>query len=391
MTVTVEALRQGTQRERRRQVIRSLSLGFSLVDSSSPLSRLAALLSGSERILVANSDVDGLTSAMMLSAVAKWKIGVLVDKSGFRVSPALGLSNPFTSDVPLFGVDVFSLRFPGVSNHPIHFGLKPRDQPALADALQRWDSQASRIVAAEGIVNPSAWLGIRARTEYADPLSIRYKYPLGTAQLVLAALEVVGQSPRFFDRQYLPWLVANCDGGLKTIRDYPWNAEVWWSALAAVVGPHSLSESLYRIATEQRPNEFLDLDRRLRYDEPDRSSCLNMKWNLVNATPKTLQDFASMVGDLSGWEDPFLGGAESLDSWASKDTTGNALSVDSLTRIPTNVLDAHLSAARDSIHSSFSTFPERGVALGWRLDHADPAVEAAVGGSIALDPDSEGP
>ena len=96
---------------------------------------------------------------------------------------------------------------------------------------------------------------------------------------------------------------------------------MWWSALAAVVGPASLSEHIYRLATSQRPGEFLDADRRLRYEEPNRSSALDSKWNLTGDAPAIIVKFVEMVMDWTGWPDPFIGGLESISTWQQVNPT----------------------------------------------------------------------
>jgi hypothetical protein len=131
------------------------------------------------------------------------------------------------------------------------------------------------------------------------------------------------------------------------------------------VGPASNSESLYRLATTQRPSEFLDADRRLRWEEPDRSRYLNSKWNLVAADPEALSTIVAWITDLSGWPDPFLGGCDSLDSWVQVRPERGVLQVQGITNLPIETLQAQLSGAASAIHMNFSRFRERGTALGW--------------------------
>lgn len=378
----VDQDRQRTAQARRRLIISSLSANFSTDDLFSPVSRLrGAIADGVPRTLVVNSDVDGLTAAMMLASVTNWRIGVLVDKSGYRIAPGPSLNEQLDDTefgrTLLFGVDVYSTRFPNVSNHPVFFGPNPNGNARLRDLLVPFDKDVASASAVNGAINASEWAGIGAMRNSGVANGMPYKYPLGTAQLMLAALEGAGHAPKFFDRQYLPWLVANCDGGLDTIRDYAWNVEMWWSALAAVVGPASLSEHIYRIATTQRPSEFLDADRRLRYDEPNRSTALDTNWNLVNDSPSTISTFVSMVMDWTGWPDPFADGHESVQLWEQIHPTRSILKTSGMTLKSDDEIRSHLDAARDAIHMGFSSF-DNAIRLGWSLADSDAVTEARI-------------
>lgn len=360
----VDQDRRDTARERRALVIDALSRELDPADSGSAVARLAPLLA-SERTVIANADIDGLVSSMMVGAVADWRIGVLVDKDSYRVHPSL--VSAATNDLGSLGgvgIDVYSTRFPNISNHPVLFGGVPSVQ-AWGQAISGHDVLVRSSSVEHAVINPSLWVGVSARLGSAHARGFDYKYPLGTAQILLAVLESLGRSPRFFDRQYLPWLVANCDGGIETIRAYAWNAETWWSALAAAVGPASNSESLYRLATTQRPSEFLDADRRLRWEEPERSHYLNSKWNIVGSEPAALSTIVAWITDLSGWPDPFLGGATSLEAWTTIRPERGVLQVQGITNLPTETLQAQLAGAATAIHMNFSRFRERGTALGW--------------------------
>ena len=377
----VDADRQATARARRSAIIAALHAGFDLGESASPASRFRGLVQGAPRIIIANADIDGVVSAQMLSATTGWKLGAIIDRQGnLRIHPDHGTPESLLASDRLFGVDVFSPLFPNVSNHPIHFGPNPKGPQAGKQPLYDFDRKMSASLVSTGSINLSAWVQISAMGGSDRPDGIPYKYPLGSAQVLLALLEVANLSPRMYDRQYLPWLIANCDGGLDTIRTYSWNAEVWWSALAATVGPASLSESIYRLATQQRPNEFIDIDRRLRYDEPERSAALNTKWNISDSKPATLATVVDLLLDLSGWPDPILGSASDLPAWSVTQPTARALPISGVTKVKEHVLSTHLSAAASALHVNFSVFRERGTALGWMLPRTDPDIESAIAG-----------
>lgn len=337
---------------------------------------------GETRLIIANADIDGLVSAQMLAACTGWRIAGLIDRTGeIRVHPNYRTPQAIMDTGDAFGVDVFSPLFPGVSNHPVYFGAGPRTFASVRESLLAFDAEMREAVAHHHVLNLSAWVGIGALLGSNNPQGMPYKYPLGTAQLLLAVLEAAGQSPRIYDRQYLPWLIANCDGGVDTIRSYAWNAETWWSALAAVVGPASHSEAIYRMVSSQRPNEFLDMDRRLRYDDPHRSAFLNTKWNLRSSSEEALAAVTGLISDLSGWPDPFLGGVERLATWSNTRPTRNVLKLSGITKVDADLRDAHLDAARVACHVNFSVFKERGTALGWSLGHADSGLESQLGTS----------
>lgn len=316
----------------------------------------------------------------MLAAVTSWRVGAVIDRKGsLRVHPDLGSPQDLVESGRAFGVDIFSPLFPSISNHPVYFGTKARSPKWLIEQLDDFDKDIASAVTVHSSLNPSAWVGINAARGSKDPTGISYKYPLGTAQFLLAILEAAELNPRLFDRQYLPWLIANCDGGVDTIRTYAWNAEGWWSALAAVVGPASHSEALYRLVIGQRPNEFLDADRRLRYDEPTRSAYLNSKWNLVGPTDACLANVSSLLSDLSGWPDPFMGGISKVSTWAEHETSRNVLSLKGITKVDQLHLLAHLAAARKAVHVNFSVFKERGTALGWSLPGVEDQIDQVLG------------
>ena len=380
----VDQDRRQTARARRTAIISALNRGFDLSEGTSHLSAFRDLVRTPEpRLVVTNADIDGIVSAQMLCSVTGWQVVAIIDRDGdCRVHPDYGTPQELVDSGRVYGVDLFSPLFPGISNHPVLFGTTPKTPASVREHLKWFDDGIDVAIESQHIINLSAWVGIGALFGSTKPNGLPYKYPLGTAQLLLAVLEAADLNPRMYDRQYLPWLIANCDGGIDTIRTYAWNAETWWSAMAAAVGPASHSESIYRMVTNQRPNEFTDVDRRLRYDEPERSSALNTKWNLTSTSAKALAVAVSLIADLSGWPDPFLGGAVELDHWRSHTTTRNVLSTKGITGVPTERLLAHLGAASQSIHCNFSVFKERGTALGWLLPRTEPKVEQLLGAAM---------
>lgn len=389
--MSVDQDRQATAASRRATIIQQLE--HHLVSSQDDAARVALhkrIVSGKQHLLVSNLDIDGLVSSMMLASVTGWTVGVLVDRSQrLLVHPAHGdlealLSDPET----LIGIDVYSNRFFNVSNHPILFGASERTPGAIRDGLRDFDSGATEQSSHLGTANPSIWAGIASMRGSKHPNGMPYKYPLGTAQLLLALLEAAGHAPRFFDRQYLPWIVANCDGGLTTIRNYAWNVEMWWSCMAAAIGPSSLSESIYRLAVDQRPTEMIDVDRRLRYEDI-RSGNLTSQWNLASTEPEAVAAVVDLLSDLSGWPDPFLGGARAVGTWREVKPTRNVLPVKGLTKLEPGYLSAQLDGASRAVHVAVSAFKERGTALGWMLHTTDPHLEEMLGDAPEPDDSDE--
>jgi len=381
--------RRTTAPERRARVIKTLNSAFDLAEPGSAVNRFGGILD-EQRTLIANADIDGIVSSMMVASVTDWRVGVLVDKTAYRHHASTDPRSAVDLSSTYVGVDVFSTRFPNVSNHPVLFGGDL--SRAWSVPLRAHDERMRACAGTLPVINASLWYGIEARLGSAHASGLPYKYPFGSAQILLAVLESLGRGPRFFDRQYLPWLVANCDGGVDTIRSYAWNAETWWSALAAVVGPASHSETLYRLATNQRPNEFLDADRRLRYEEPERSRFLNSKWNLTSTTAVALRAVVSLVTDLTGWPDPFIDGVQGLEEWTTVEPRRGVLPVSGLTKLSTAELSQSLEEAAEAIHLNFSVFRERGTALGWMLASpsrpGEPAAEIPVEVSDVGDPES---
>lgn len=272
------------------------------------------------RPMMVSADIDGLVSATMLGSVApKFEIVAFsVQSSSWLVHPDVAEAVPDD----LFGVDLFSANHDNVSNHIIKWGNKAIRVPEVRQAFETWDS----IIDAESqerlLAVPSIWSNTQAGYEEAGRAdSANYKYPFGTAQILLALLEASGHGPKFFDRTYLPWLVANCDGGVATYATYANNARVWWPVMAGAVGPGSLTEQLFRMVDTMRPHDFLDAVHRLDRERQasKQEPWLNDKWNLAGggASATVLQATLAWLTELTGWRDPVRGGIPGIDAWVS--------------------------------------------------------------------------
>lgn len=377
--MNVGQLREKTAPERRALIISTLE--HHLGNSDAPVLKTMRERLERPHLLIAGSDIDGIVASMMLASVSDWRVAALVMRDGsVRIAPGFKSPSALVQRADVFGVDVFSPLFPSVSNHPVLFGSAPRaKRDWLWNALAAFDSFIEKRCADMASISLSAWAGIGARLEAQSARGFPYKYPLGTAQILLAVLELCRRAPRFYDRQYLPWLVADCDGGLDSIREYHWNVELWWSALAAVVGPASLSESVFQLAENQRATQFVDVDLRLRRDYGDRARVLDADWNIARSDLETIGGAIELVRSMSGWPDPLIGGVEDIKKWADHRPTANVLKVSGITKRSRKEVEMQLACAMDALHMNFARFPERGTYLGWMLPDKRPHIEAVLG------------
>lgn len=313
-----------TAQERRRIAIESLSRELS-TDPSSASMRLASML-GQSRPMMVSADIDGLVSATMLGSVAPnfEIVAFSVGSATWLVHPSVQLGPP----TDLLGVDLFSAHHDNVSNHVIKWGQKKIQMMPVRDAFAQWDALVDLMSKTMLLAVPSIWANTQGGYEEAGRAdAATYKYPLGTAQILLAMLEAAGHAPKFFDRTYLPWLVANCDGGVSTYARYADNARVWWPVMAGAVGPGSLTEQVFELVDRARPHDFLDAVHRL--DRERQASgfapWLNDRWNLAGQSVTVLKDALTWLTDLTGWRDPVRDGIASLDTWVSLPTTASAL------------------------------------------------------------------
>lgn len=276
--------------------------------------------------MMVSADIDGLVSATMLGSVApRFEIVAFsVGSASWLVHPSVQLGPPGN----LLGVDVFSAHHDNVSNHVTKWGKKKAQLAQVREAFAHWDELIDLLGAQVLHAVPSLWANTQGGYEDAGrPDSATYKYPFGTAQILLAMLEASGRPPRFFDRTYLPWLVANCDGGVSSYTKYADNARVWWPVMAGAVGPGSLTEQVFELVDRSRPHDFLDAVHRLDRERQaaNEARWLNDKWNLAGSSPQVLMDTLMWLTDLTGWRDPVRDGIASLDTWLPLQPASSAL------------------------------------------------------------------
>lgn len=316
-----------TARQRRLIAIEAMGRELDPSDPASSAGRLRdQFLNGRfhERPMVISGDIDGLASAMMLASVAPTAkvVSVVVSESKNPGAIWIHPDHPTRPD-NLLGIDVFSLGFDNIGNHVVLYGPKQLRRREKLGAFQSWDKEVRRVAKEHLFAVPNLWAEIGACYEDAQrPRSARYKYPLGTAQVLLALLEAVGQRPKFFDRRYLPWLIANCDGGVSSFYRYTENVSLWWSTMAAAVGPGTNSDHLYRLVSEMKPQDFKaavdSLARELQADGLTRF--LTNDWNLEQGatkrpSPMIWREAVEWIRSLTGWPDPFLDGVEGISKW----------------------------------------------------------------------------
>jgi hypothetical protein len=315
-----------TAQDRRRIAIEALGYQLDPNEPASAAARLAGVLGGPPRPIVASGDIDGIVSAAMLASVVRgWEVVAIVTQSSkILVHPSVAAGMPDD----LFGVDLFSTRFDNVSNHVVQFGPKNIQVTDVRDAFRDWDEHVARAYADRLLAVPAIWARTTACYEDAGrATSAKYKYPLGTAQVLLALLEAAGRPPRFYDRHYLPWLVANCDGGVESYYNHAYNASVWWPTMAAAVGPASLSEQVYQRVATMRPHDFIDAVNRLDRERQAlrQPAWLNDQWNLVDQSVATIERTFSWLTALTGWRDPVRGGSESIHTWHVVDIASSGM------------------------------------------------------------------
>lgn len=386
----VDEDRRHTAPARRASIIETLSRELDPLRMESGAARLGALIEGSPRPLVVSADIDGLVSAAMLAQVTGWQAVALVVKSD-KVYLHPDVATTGLAMESIFGVDVFSTRFPSVSNHVALWGGRALGgDNTVLDLANAYDDHVRAAAESTLLANPSLWAAIEGSYPSTPrrPTSAMYRYPLGTAQFLLALLEASGHPPRLFDREYLPWLIANCDGGVESFEKFHWNAPMWWSCLAAAVGPASLSEHVYQVVRNQRPNEFRDVVNRLRSEDAATALHLSGDWNLRSQGLDDIEPVLKWITAISGWADPIRGGAGNLSHWTAVTPAKGTMDI---ARLPAaqedlsgvEVFKMHLRNSLRAVHTNFAFFnPDR---LTWMLPW-DGLVEPATALPAALAP-----
>jgi hypothetical protein len=371
MAPNVDDFIYATARDRRKLAIHVMSTELDPTTPNSSASKLKKIIEGPFRPVVISGDVDGVTSSALLGAVTNnCKVVAVVNNKDREVY----VHPEFASKRPnnLFGLDVFSPEFDNVSNHIVLFGDKRLTVPAALKAFNEWDAKVlkaandpDRLMAVPGIAGHTQ--AGYSDAEKAD--SSKYKYPLGTAQWLLALLEVIGKSPKFYERHYLPWLIANCDGGVTSYRDYGYNVEIWWSTMAAAVGSMSQSETIYSMIRNMRPLDYVNTVHQLQREfqfagEP----VFDDKLNLRNSRLNGIQSAFNWIFDVSGWSDPVYGGITEMNEWVTLSVDPKSHGIVSLK--PSEISDPEGDAARirtasNALNANFYIGGETGSRFNW--------------------------
>jgi hypothetical protein len=315
MSPNVDDFIYSTARERRKLAINVMSTELDSSIPTSSASKMKKILEGSFRPVVISGDVDG-------SVAHNCKVVAVVNNKDreIYVHPNFAEKRPDN----LLGLDVFSPDFDNVSNHIVLFGDKRLSVPPVLKAFNEWDQKVlnsaadpNRLMAVPGIAG-------HTQAGYSDAEKIdssKYKYPLGTAQWLLALLEAIGKSPKFYERQYLPWLIANCDGGVSSYRDYGYNVEIWWSTMAAAVGAMSQSEMIYSMIRNMRPLDYVNTVHQLQREfQHAGEPIFDDKLNLRNSRITGISESFKWLHDISGWSDPVYGSIDSMSQLMSIQT-----------------------------------------------------------------------
>lgn len=174
--------------------------------------------------MVVNDDRDGLIAAALLNRYAGFNAKGYISfgkDPWFAPTPRNNLTT-LTKKRRLLAVDLMSPRWFSITNHVVLFEGDP----------EHWTYKTAQGLRNDGrLVSPSYEAGISIRSSGESCRTVRYRYPLGAAQLVLAWLEYHKKL-----KDWLTWeqllLVANCDSGLTSASSRSLqNVDAWWSAL----------------------------------------------------------------------------------------------------------------------------------------------------------------
>jgi hypothetical protein len=360
-----------TARERRKLAIKVMSQELDPGSDISSAGKIKRIIEGDFRPVVISGDVDGVTSGALLGSITQnCKVVAVVNNKDreIYVHPEYSSSRPPN----LLGLDVFSPNFDNVSNHIVLFGDKKLSVPVVLTAFNEWDKKVLNAAA-----NPKLLMavpGITGHTQagYSDAEKVdssKYKYPLGTAQWLLALLEVIGKAPKFYERHYLPWLIANCDGGVTSYRDYGYNVEIWWSTMAAAVGSMSQSETIYSMIRNMRPLDYVNTVNQLQREfQQGGEPIFDDKLNLRNSRLLGIKNTFEWIHDISGWNDPVYGSIANMENWLTINVDIQHHGVVSLK--PSEITDpigdaARINSASNALNANFYIGGETGSRFNW--------------------------
>lgn len=369
---------RATAKERRANIVTAMQRHLDPRHSDGSAARFATLLQEQAfRPMLVSADIDGLVTASLLAQASGWRaVGLIVKSEVIYLHPDYHPDNhPDLVIEDLFGVDVLSTRFDNISNHALLWG--PRKLQGGSDSttavLQGYDEAVQAATSRVLVANPNLWVPVEGgSTTTKRPLGVPYRYPMGAAHVALAMLEVIGAQPRLFDRDYLPWLIANCDGAVGTLTGgYGFNVNTWWSCLAGAVGPGSVSEQVYSRVSSMRATDFPDTVNRLALEDPDVADHLDGSWRLAGKSLDNVAPVLGWISSLSGWPDPLLGGAEHLRHWKPVSPPSDIMPINALPlkgsppADRTGALLEALISVLSAVHTSLAYGGNMGNRFGW--------------------------
>lgn len=344
-------------------------------------------LARDNRYIICNRDIDGLVSSTLLSQATGWKIAAVVWAGQAYLHPVFDTLDELV-DCGAVGVDIYSPRFPSISNHmQLLGGAGLTSDHTKRAMIEQHDSELRRLAGERETFAfvPSIWSGSMASvSDDSDVHSRRYRYPLGSAQATLALLESVDRAPKIRDLYYTPYLIAHCDGALETAVTAGYNVLPWFDMLATGAGLGSWTTHIRNSLLAGGPDVFARLVRSL-HGENSVASALTLDWNLKGAgKPAVHRSVVEWLIAENAWDDPFLPVAPAYQKGVVR-TTGLAgyytprarrawrtvpLHTDQLVLDQANItsvsavdLEGKLHEARSSIHTA--VYQRDSVSLVW--------------------------
>jgi len=371
---------RSTAKERRANIVGAFQRHLDPRRTDGSAARLARLLDEcSFRPMLVSADIDGLVTASLLAQAGGWRaVGLIVKSQEIYLHPDFHPDNrPGLTVGDLFGVDVLSTRFDNISNHALLWGPRKLTGglPTTSVVLQQHDGAVQQAAVDVMIANPNLWVPVEGGSlGTGRPLASPYRYPMGAAHVALALLEVIDARPRLFDRDYLPWLLANCDGAVGSLTGgYGFNVNTWWSSLAGAVGPGSVSEQIYSRVSGMRATDFPETVSRLALEDPAVADHLDGSSRLAGKPLDDIPPVLEWVRGLSGWPDPLLGGASALQHWKPVTPASGVVKINALPlkgsspAERTAAMAEALGNVRDAIHTSLAYGGKIGDRYGWVL------------------------
>lgn len=363
-----------TAKARRENITAAFMRELDVRNDESAAARLVKAISVQrQRPMIVSADIDGLVSACLMAQASDWRaVALIVQSETIYLHPDFHPdNNPDLAIEDLFGVDVFSSRFDNVSNHAVFWGpRKLKGHPDTHKVTATFDRIMQDRTRQQLVINPNVWVPIAGGTTgTGNPLGAPYRYTMGAAHVLVAALEAAGLPVRLMDREYLPWLIANCDGAVGSITGpYGFNVAAWWQGLAGAVGFGSVTEAIYNRVSSMRARDFQAVVSKLLVEDPATASHLNPTWKLTHKSLEDIEPVITWIGSLSGWPNPLHPGAP-LSAWKPVQPSADLWKINALPAAATSelrllTLRSHLVNSVSAVHTSLAYGGNLGDRLG---------------------------